>query len=325
VGATEILARDVDLAQAAAELLRRQPNAAAKKALAAQETLLLRPLGRLFEDAHALTGFLGLFDGRLWKRDGNNVDFAENPIIFLKELYHYLDMETVPGKPASEMIWDHDEVVLQDALRFYERAAEAFGTDDWTEIQARFEGGPVEALVGDDAALWAKCQAAHRGYQVGAPLLLMVPRLGIASELLDITINDDLEPVFPARFMDDEQAETLRRALAPPPVASANEIVTPMGGSFYAREAPHLPLLIDEGDHFEEGQPLFIIEVMKMFNKVLAPFAGTVKNNLMRDVDGAVVKAGQVIFEIEPDEVIVVESEADIAARKKKVTLEMLG
>ena len=42
-----------------------------------------------------------------------------------------------------------------------------------------------------------------------------------------------------------------------------------MGGTFYAREAPHLPPLVDEGDHFEAGQPLFIIEVMKMFNKVL--------------------------------------------------------
>ena len=105
----------------------------------------------------------------------------------------------------------------------------------------------------------------------------MVPRLGVQSELLDITIDDALEPIFPERFLDEENQETLRRALAPPPKASANEIVTPMGGSFYAREAPHLPLLIDEGDHFEEGQPLFIIEVMKMFNKVLAPFSGTVK------------------------------------------------
>jgi biotin carboxyl carrier protein len=66
------------------------------------------------------------------------------------------------------------------------------------------------------------------------------------------------------------------KALAPPPPASADEIVTPMGGAYYAREAPHLPPMVNVGDHFEAGQPLFIIEVMKMFNKVLAPFAGTV-------------------------------------------------
>ena len=131
----------------------------------------------------------------------------------------------------------------------------------------------------------------------------MIPRLGIQSELLDIAINDALEPVFPKAFLDEENAANLRRALAPPPKASANEIVAPTGGSYYWREAPHLPPLVSEGDHFEAGQPLFIIEVMKMFNKVLAPFAGTLRKNLMLDSDGAVVRAGQMIFEIEPDEV----------------------
>ena len=120
-------------------------------------------------------------------------------------------------------------------------------------------------------------------------------------------------------------ADRLRRSLAPPPKASANEIVTPSGGTFYAREAPHLPLLIEEGEHFEEGQPLFIIEVMKMFNKILAPFAGTLTKSLMTDADGSVVHTGQVVFEIEPDETLVEESEADILARQKRVTLAALG
>ena len=325
VGATEKIARDIDLAMAAQILLAKQPNKSAKQALGAQETLLLRPLGRLFSDAHALTGFLGLYDGRLWQRTGDKVEFSENPIFFLRELYRYLNMDTAPGKPASEMIWEHDDALLQDAISFYERAATAFGTTEWRKIDARFGGKPAEELVGNDSALWEACQAAHRGYQVGAHLLLMVPRIGVQSELLDITIDDNLEPIFPARFLDEENQETLRRALAPPPVASANEIVTPMGGSFFAREAPHLPIMIDEGDHFEKGQPLFIIEVMKMFNKVLAPFSGTITKNLMQDVDGAVVKAGQAIFEIEPDEILVVESDSEIAARRKQVTEATLG
>jgi len=325
VGALETLARDIDLDVAASAMLSALDDKSARATLAAQETLLLRPLRRLFSDAHALTGFLGLYDGKLWKRDGAKIEFAENPITLLRDLYHYLNMETAPGKPASEMIWEHDDALLQDALSFYERIAVAIGTTDWHEIDAALQGGPVKALVGDDTALWEACQSAHRGYQVGAPLLLMVPRLGVQSELLDITVDDALEPIFPERFLDEENQETLRRALAPPPKASANEIVTPMGGSFYAREAPHLPLLIDEGDHFEEGQPLFIIEVMKMFNKVLAPFSGTLKKNLMVDADGAVVAAGQVIFDIEPDEVIVEETDEEITARQKSVTLEALA
>jgi biotin carboxyl carrier protein len=97
-----------------------------------------------------------------------------------------------------------------------------------------------------------------------------------------------------------------------------------MGGAFFAREAPHLPILVGEGEHFEAGQPLFIIEVMKMFNKVLAPFSGTLSENLMKDCDGKIVSKGQVMFKIEPDERIVEESEVEISARRRKVTLGLL-
>ena len=325
VGALEILACNVDLGLAASELIARMPGASARKALATQETLLLRPLERLLGDAHALAGFLGLQDGQLWRRDGNDISFCQSPMQFLKDLYHYLDMETVPGKPACEMIWQHDDALLDDALDFYDAVAEAFGTQDWQEISSRLEGKLDAGLVGEDEALWKACQAAHRGYQIGSPLLLMIPRLGIQSGFLDIRIGDDLEPVFPETFLDPEQAKTLRHALAPPPKASANEIVTPSGGSFFSREAPHLPPMIEEGDHFDEGQPLFIIEVMKMFNKILAPFSGTLEKSLMKDADGSVVKAGQVVFEIEPDEMLVEETEDEIQARRKRVTMAALG
>jgi len=325
VGALEILARDIDLEIAVAALLGRQRGDSAKKALQAQETLLLRPLARLFGDAHALAGFLGRFDGRLWQRSGERVEFVESPVVFLRELYHFLDMETVENKPAIEMIWAQDDELLQDALAFYSRAAEAAGEADWQKLSARLEGPRDEAIVGSDDALWKACQASHRGFLVAAPLLLMIPRIGIRAGFLDIRVNDALEPVFPTRFSDEEQAAQLIRALAPPPKASANEIVTPMGGSFFSREAPHLAPLIDEGEHFHDGQPLFIIEVMKMFNKVLAPFSGTLKRNLMADSDGCVVKAGQVIFEIEPDEVLVEESVEDISARRRATTLAAFG
>lgn len=324
VGAMEMLARDVDVQAAGAAVLGTLKGKSAKQAFLAQETLVLRPLGRLLSDAHAMAGFLGLYDGRLWKRKGKKIEFLENPIEFLRALYHYLNMEQITGKPPSEMIWAHDDELLQEATAFYTAAAEALGTSDWPTLTKKLEGKRDAALAENDA-VWKACQASHRGFQVAASLLLIIPRIGVQSEFLDVTINDELEPIFPKQFLEEENAETLRRALAPPPTASANEIVTPMGGSFYGREAPHMPLMIGEGEHFEEGQPLFIIEVMKMFNKVLAPFAGTVTKNLVADADGKVVKAGEVMFEIEPDEVVVVESEADVAERKQRVTLEMLS
>ena len=324
VGALQTLAKDVDLELAAAQVGRALPGRSARDAYAAQETLYLRPLGRLLGDPHALAGFLGLYDGRLWKRSGATVEFAENPVSFLRRIYHYLNMEPTPGKPPCETIWSHDDVLLTGAEAFYDALAKKLGTSEWPLLAERLEAASAASALGGEAALQA-CRASHRGFQAAAPLLLLIPRLGIQSGLLDIHINDALEPVFPDSFLDEQNAANLRRALAPPPKASANEIVAPSGGSYYSREAPHMDPLVGEGDHFEAGQPLFIIEVMKMFNKVLAPFAGTVKKNLMLDADGAVVRAGQTILEIEPDEVILEESAEALAARRKQVTLAALG
>ena len=80
----------------------------------------------------------------------------------------------------------------------------------------------------------------------------------------------------------------------------------------------------DEG-HFEAGQPLFIIEVMKMFNKISVPFSGTITENLMKDKDGTVVAKGQRIFRIEPDERFEPEQPSHVAARRREVTLALMS
>jgi biotin carboxyl carrier protein len=154
--------------------------------------------------------------------------------------------------------------------------------------------------------------------------LLLIPRIGLRAGFLDIQIDEKLQPVFPEKFNDAEFSKECLRALAPPPRASSDEIVTPMGGSFFAREAPHLPILAEVGTHFEGGDPLFVIEVMKMFNKVSVPFSGTITENLASDLDGKVVSKGQAIFKIEPDEKIEEESEEAIAARRKEVTILLM-
>jgi hypothetical protein len=79
------------------------------------------------------------------------------------------------------------------------------------------------------------------------------------------------------------------------------------GGMFYGRESPGAPLYVQAGDHFEAGDPLYIVEVMKMFNKVYAPFAGTIDEVLVEG-DGVIISKGQPLFKITPDEKIVVET-----------------
>jgi pyruvate/2-oxoglutarate dehydrogenase complex dihydrolipoamide acyltransferase (E2) component len=71
---------------------------------------------------------------------------------------------------------------------------------------------------------------------------------------------------------------------------------------FYRQEAPGRPTFIVEGQHFDKGQPLYIIEVMKMFNTVRAQFSGTIDKVVMNGADGSVVQKGQPLFKITPDE-----------------------
>jgi biotin carboxyl carrier protein len=110
----------------------------------------------------------------------------------------------------------------------------------------------------------------------------------------------------------------MRKVLVPPPATRADEIVAAMGGTFFAQEAPHLPPFVTTGSHFDKGDPLYIIEVMKMFNKVHATFAGTVTEVLV--ANGVVVRKGQPLYRIRPDEVAVAEDPAERARRMRAKT-----
>ena len=93
---------------------------------------------------------------------------------------------------------------------------------------------------------------------------------------------------------------------------------------FYGRESPEADLYVEKGDHFDAGDPLYIVEVMKMFNKVYAPFSGTIEEVLVEG-DGVIIAKGQPIFRITPDEKIVVESPEEVAARRQAATATYLA
>ncbi len=115
----------------------------------------------------------------------------------------------------------------------------------------------------------------------------------------------------------------MAKALAPPPVAKSDEIVAASGGMFYGREAPDAPLYVQAGDHFEAGDPLYIVEVMKMFNKVYAPFAGVVDEVLVEG-DGVIISKGQPLFKVSPDEQVIIEPEETVAARRRAHTHDLM-
>jgi acetyl/propionyl-CoA carboxylase alpha subunit len=323
VGALADVTRSIDFEFAWKELLSRQSDKEARDTLALKQTLYLRPLERLLDNPHLLAGFYGRWAGRLFKHSGKRFEFVGNPLDTLRELYHYLALEKRPGKPAAETIWDHDELILNNAKAFYDSLGEKLGTADWTKLSAALSGA---APSGIDAELWKKAQASHRGFQLGVEILLLPATLAHEAKFDQIRVDEKLEVVFPEHLNDSKRRSELHKQLAPAPLASSDEIVTPMGGHFYAREAPHLPPLASEGMHFQAGQPLFVIEVMKMFNKVSVPFSGTITKLLMPEsLDSKIVAKGQAIFKIEPDHKRVEESPEEIASRRRALTTKLLG
>lgn len=85
-----------------------------------------------------------------------------------------------------------------------------------------------------------------------------------------------------------------------------------------------MPPFVTEGMHFEKGQPLYIIEVMKMFNKINAPFSGTIEKILIQGGDGTIVQKGQPLFKVSPDEKFVEIDSEQIERERRELTSKYL-
>lgn len=287
-----------------------------QQALELKQTLLLRPLEILLEEPHILSGWLSINRDSYTVVEGQ-LSWNENPLELLADTYHFLNMDYMPGTAAANMIWDHDNKLLHDALGFYDELNNRLDAGNWIELQAALEAEvPPEGM---DAGLWDGIRAAHAGYQAGTDVLGVLPSIAEHTGFFELGVNDDLTINIPERLLDETLQEAMAKVLVPPPMAKSDEILAESGGMFYGRETPDAELYVQPGDTFEAGDPLFIVEVMKMFNKVYAPFAGTIDEVLV-DTDGVIISKGQPIFKITPHEKIVVESPEEIAQRRREAT-----
>lgn len=286
--------------------------------------LILRPLEVLFNNPHQMSGWLSL-NRNNFSKQGGKFHWLKNPIEVLSDLYRYINMNYIDGKPAAKMIWKHDNDLLQTANSFYTSLGHSLkpslGLLSFSELDTAIAG---DAPEGFSEEKWLAVQSAHKGYQAGTELLSVLPFLAEQTDFFELRVNDDLSISIPDSLSDRILQEKMAKVLAPPPVAASDEILSESGGMFYPREAPGMEVFLEEGDHFDKGDPLYIIEVMKMFNKVYAPFSGTVKKILIGG-DGMIVKKGQPIFNIEPDEIVVTETAEDIGKRKHELTEKFLG
>ncbi|WP_428420212.1 acetyl-CoA carboxylase biotin carboxyl carrier protein [Methylibium sp.] len=86
--------------------------------------------------------------------------------------------------------------------------------------------------------------------------------------------------------------------VAPEPAAPAGHSVkSPMVGTFYRSSSPGAKAFVELGQEIKEGEPICIIEAMKIMNEIEADKSGTVTKILCEN--GQAVEFGQPMFIIE--------------------------
>ncbi|CAM5408375.1 Biotin carboxyl carrier protein of acetyl-CoA carboxylase OS=Afipia felis OX=1035 GN=accB PE=4 SV=1 [Afipia felis] len=78
---------------------------------------------------------------------------------------------------------------------------------------------------------------------------------------------------------------------------SGKEVVAPMTGTFYRAPSPDKPPFVEVGSIVRAGQPLCVIEVMKLFTTINAECDGRIVQIAAENSE--LVEFGRVLFVIE--------------------------
>ncbi len=81
------------------------------------------------------------------------------------------------------------------------------------------------------------------------------------------------------------------------PEPTGHVVKSPMVGTFYRSASPGTPAFVEPGAAVKAGDPICIIEAMKIMNEIEADVAGTVREILCEN--GQAVEFGQPLFIIE--------------------------
>lgn len=71
-------------------------------------------------------------------------------------------------------------------------------------------------------------------------------------------------------------------------------LIAPISGVFYAAKEPGAAPFVKEGQQVRKGEPVCIIEAMKMMNEICAPKSGVIERVLVADSEA--ITAGDALF-----------------------------
>ena len=104
-------------------------------------------------------------------------------------------------------------------------------------------------------------------------------------------------PPMPSPAMLAAQSPPAAAAPAAEPAETGHLVKSPMVGTFYRSSSPGGKSFVEVGSQVKEGEPVCIIEAMKIMNEIEADRTGTVTKILAEN--GQAVEFGQPLFVIE--------------------------
>ncbi|MBF6615327.1 acetyl-CoA carboxylase biotin carboxyl carrier protein [Pollutimonas thiosulfatoxidans] len=111
-----------------------------------------------------------------------------------------------------------------------------------------------------------------------------------------VKFSQSLQPVAYAPEPAPAPAAAAPVAPAAAPVPAGHAVKAPMVGTFYRAPNPGASPFVEVGQAVKEGEPLCIIEAMKLLNEIEADKSGVIKEILVEN--GEPVEYGQPLFVI---------------------------
>ena len=134
-------------------------------------------------------------------------------------------------------------------------------------------------------------------------LKLVVRRNGATSA--STSVSDPAAATTPVAAQPSSSQPPAKKPAGEAPIAASDtidpgtQVRAPMVGSFYRKPSPDQPPFVEVGGKVSAGDPLCLIEVMKLYTTIEAPVSGTIKQIAVEDEQ--LVEFDQVLFVIEPD------------------------
>jgi biotin carboxyl carrier protein len=302
-----------------------------EKVFATLHTFTLRPLLALQSQPHLAyawvchaSRFLALpclresektagFAGNIWQ---------QNPMAWLSHTLFLLGWlapsvfddrdrggETGECRLTDSGFWSEDFQLLQNAQAFYQKLkTEGVLSGASTEAVNAGECWDLSCLANPQARpdmsaqRWLQIRQAHSAYAFALGFWQWTLAQVLLEERLPVSLTETGGLAEIPEWLVGWELREAQAILAPPPAAPADEIVAVSGGLFYGQERPGSPPFVSVGQRFQRGDVLYIIEVMKMFNPVKADCDGQVEAVLVSGMEGVVVRKGQPLFKIKPDD-----------------------